>query len=71
MNNIIEEIKKTFKEFKRNEPDSSVCGSLPFSVPDNLWMYYYLFPELLLIYDNWVQEEYEISLSFLTLSEVY
>jgi len=69
MNNIIEEIKQTYEEFKKNDPHSSVCESLPFSVPDNLWMYYYLFPELLLIYDNWVQEEYKISLSFLTFKE--
>jgi len=32
-------------------------------------MYYFLFPELLLIYDSWVQDEYKRSLSTLTFKE--
>jgi len=47
VNNIIKEIKKTFKEFKKN----------------------YLFPELLLIYDSWTQEEYKVSLCTHTFKE--
>ncbi len=69
MSNITKEIRQVYKEFKKNGPYSPVCESLPFSVDDDLWMYYYLFPELLLIYNDWVRERYKISLSFLTFKE--
>jgi len=56
-NRITEEIKKTFKEFKKNNPRSTVCESLPFSPKNQLWMYYFLYPELLIMYDEWAEDK--------------
>jgi len=66
MSNIAREIKQAYEKFKKKGLHKSVCGSLPFSVRNEMWMYYYLFPELLLVYDSWVQDEYKISQSTLT-----
>jgi len=57
MNSITKEIKQTYEEFKKNDPHSSVCRSLPFSP---MWVYYFLFPELLIIYDEWAAKEYKV-----------
>ena len=59
MSNISKEIRQVYKKFKKNGPYSPVCESLPFSLTGELWMYYYLFPELLLIYNDWVRERYK------------
>jgi len=59
MNNIIKEMKEAYDQFKENYPHGPVYESLPFSIHNELWMYYYLFPELLLIYNDWVRERYK------------
>jgi len=59
MNNIIKEIKSVFDFYKRLHPQAPVCSLMPFSPENQLWMYHYLFPEMLLVYDEWVQDEYK------------
>jgi len=71
MSNITKEIKETYEKFKRNDPHGPVCESLPFSPTGQLWMYHYLYPEILLVYDGWVQQKYKRSFCALMTFEEY
>jgi len=55
VNRITEEIKQAFIHYKRNNPSERINDAAPFT-GDHLWMNYYLFPEVLTIYDEWVKE---------------
>jgi len=55
VNRITEEIRKVFIHYKRNNPSERIEDAAPFT-GDQLWMNYYLFPELLQAYDEWVKE---------------
>ncbi len=57
MSNIIREIKEQYEKFKKNGPHGLVCESFPFLPVYQQWMYHHLYPEMLLIYDDLVQEE--------------
>jgi len=57
-NRITEEIKQAFIHYKRNNPSETIDDAAPFT-GDHLWMNYYLFPEVLQIYDEWA-EEYKV-----------
>jgi len=57
-NSITEEIRKVFIHYKRNNPSETIEDAAPFT-GDQLWMNYYLFPEVLQIYDEWA-EEYKV-----------
>jgi len=59
VNNITKEIKEVFNEYKRNSDLGPVCESLPFSPKDQMWMYYYLYPEVLIMYDECILEQYK------------
>jgi len=59
MNSIMKEIKEQYEYYKKNCPPVPICGALPFNTYDQMWMYYHLFPEVLQVYDEWVQEEYK------------
>jgi len=60
MSNIIGEIKSVFDFYKEHySQQAPVCSSIPFSPISQMWMYHYLFPEMLLVYNEWVQEEYK------------
>jgi len=55
VNRIANEIRKVFLHYKRNNPSETIEDAAPFT-GDHLWMNYYLFPELLIIYDEWAEE---------------
>jgi len=48
MNNITKEIKEVFSKYKRNSDLGPVCES-----------YYFLYPEVLIIYDECILEQYK------------
>jgi len=54
MHSITEEIRKAFIQYKKSEPSETINDAAPFT-GDYLWMNYYLFPELLIIYDEWAK----------------
>jgi len=64
MNSII---KEQYEHFKKTSPPRPVYASAPFSIIDQMWMYHYLFPEVLQVYDEWVVEKYEEHLRLHTL----
>ena len=57
LSNIAREIKEQYEEFKKNGPDGPVCKTLPFLPTSQLWMYHYLYPEVLQVYNDLVQEK--------------
>jgi len=60
MHSITKEIKEVFDQFKKTSPPRRpVYASAPFSIIDQMWMYYFLFPEVLQVYDDYTLEEYE------------
>jgi len=59
MHSITKEIKEVFDWFKRNSAPRPVRNSIPFSPSRQMWMYYFLFPEVLLVYDDWTLEKYK------------
>jgi len=63
MSNIIREIKEVFDEFKKNSTPRPICVSLPFSPKYQMWVYYFLFPELLIVYDEWAEEYKKFNLT--------
>jgi len=69
MNKITGEIKEQYEYYKENCPPVPICRALPFNTYDQMWMYYHLFPEVLQVYDEYVQEKYERYPTLLTLRE--
>ena len=69
MSNITKEIRQVYKEFKKNHPQGPVCRSLPFNPDTKMWVYHYLYPEMLLVYNDWVREKYKRCLRNLTFEE--
>ena len=55
MSRILDEIKGAFAEYIRESDDSPACANNPF---DNQWMHYYLFPEVLMVAENYTIESY-------------
>ena len=55
VNRIADEIRKVFLHYKRNNPSETINDAAPFT-GDHLWMNYYLFPEVLQIYDEWAEK---------------
>jgi len=59
MNNVIRGIKQAFNQYKKDNPSETIDDATPF-VGGQLWMNYYLFPELLIIYDEWAKDAPEL-----------
>jgi len=58
MSKIAEDIKKVFDSWKNKHKESyGVCAANPFIY--DFWMYYYLFPEILLIVDDYIDGAYK------------
>jgi len=53
---MLKEIKHAFKIYKRECFCENICDANPFS--GQQWMYYYLFPECLLVFEDYCKERY-------------
>jgi len=64
MSKILDEIKGVFDEYVSLCGNNPACENNPFGIK-NHWMYYYLFPEVLMVADDYYKEIEEV---FFTMS---